>query len=436
MALRRLTRRDAGERGAITALIALVLTLVVLPLGAVVVDIGFWYTTAKRAQTTADAAALAGAARIPNGFWAVDAEARRYASQNMPDATVTRVEWPNAGGVNPDGEVEVEVQTPAPAFFGRLFGVLGITTTRRAVAERTGQPGNLAVFAHSDDCSPTGDGSLLIGGDDVFVNGVVHANGLFRVESDFVWAAEASIYRTTDSGCPSSIDENADPVQFGGNQPPPFMCGIPCRLPNDGIFNDWPHWWVPADFGWLDRCTEWGTTIDITSTLVKITNDRDTGLDRVIPFASGAVPDGTYCARESFAIDGDDLTGRITGLGLDVSVRGSNHDFSPHTAGMFLFRVPNANLTSDDDGDGPTGSPVTCETTATTDLRLGGTGHTWRGVVFNPCGAIEVNVGGSSQSRPALTGALIGEFVRINGGPFHMVGVNDFSGTVETNLVE
>lgn len=428
--------RAADERGALTALVALLITLVVLPLGAVVVDIGFWYTAGKRAQTTADAAALAGAARIPNGFGAIDAEARRYALQNMPAATVLRVEWPNVGGVSPDTEVEVELQSPAPTFFGRVFGALGITTTRRAVAERTGQPGNLAVFAHSDDCSPTGTGSLLVRGDDVYVNGLVHSNGLFRVESDFVWAAEATIYRTVDSGCPSSIDENADPVQFGGNQPPPFLCGIPCRLPNDAVFNDWPHWWVPADFGWLDDCTEWGTTIEITSAVVKITNDRDSGVDRLIPFTDGVVPDGTYCARESFAIDGDDLTGRITGLGLDVSVRGNNHDFSPYANGVFLFRVPNTSLTSDDDGVGPVGEPITCETTATTDLRLGGAGNTWRGVVFNPCGAIEVNVGGGSPSMPALIGTLIGELVKINASGFHMVGLNDFSGSVETNLVE
>ncbi len=79
--LRRSRRRQPGERGITLVLLALALTGM-MGVSALVVDLGAAHLEAGRIQKAADAAALAGVVRLPNGFASAETRAREVASAN------------------------------------------------------------------------------------------------------------------------------------------------------------------------------------------------------------------------------------------------------------------------------------------------------------------------------------------------------------------
>lgn len=435
-------RAGAAESGAMAVLFAVLVPLLLLPIGAIVVDVGFWYRNAKHAQTTADSAALAGASQIPNVV-VVEAKAGEYVTTNMPDVvtetcsppTPSRsycVEYPYVpdDGPNKDipqlDEVEVRVTHPAPTFFGRIFSVFGVSSTRRAVAEKWEEPGKLAIFAYNDDPCTSGQG-LEFNGEDIYINGYVHTNGLFRVAAERFWAAEGTIWR---DNCPAAVDESLENVQFGGDLPPPW-CGELCRLPND-LFEkvEWPVWYTPAEFGWFTGCTYRAEQIEITGTQVKLINPSQT-----IDYA-GTLPAGVYCATKSFKIAADNVSGTLTALAPEITVDGNNQDFLPYANEVLFFTVPNNDFMPDNDGSLAAGGNPTCVPNPAVPMVLNGNGHTWAGTIFNPCGTVVVNVSGSTIGSPALVGSIVGLNVKINGSDFFMIGDSPYADETQLNLVE
>lgn len=110
-------RNESGQALAVTALIASVM----IGGTALTVDVGSWYRQHRQAQTTADAAALAGAQTLPSDAGQALASATSYAGMN-------------GGGVDPNGitfrsdfepndTVIVKITRVAPGFFGRIFGI-------------------------------------------------------------------------------------------------------------------------------------------------------------------------------------------------------------------------------------------------------------------------------------------------------------------------
>ena len=182
------------EAGQIVVLVAVLLPLF-LGLGALAVDIGYWYVVKKTAQDAADAAALAAAAELPDKF-AAEQAAGTYVEANMPDASWS-VEYPyvpdavggdpSVGGDDPPAppvagtpdptKVEVIVEHHADTFFGRIFGMFEAVIASRAVAERLNTDGDWAIFAHSDDCTD----ALAFDGNDMSITGYAHSNGQFAI---------------------------------------------------------------------------------------------------------------------------------------------------------------------------------------------------------------------------------------------------------------
>ena len=80
--------RRRGERGAVLVFAALVLTAL-LGFAALVVDIANATQVRRQSQNTADAAALAGAAELPNGP-AAAAAVKFYAAKNLD---IDAAEW-------------------------------------------------------------------------------------------------------------------------------------------------------------------------------------------------------------------------------------------------------------------------------------------------------------------------------------------------------
>jgi putative Flp pilus-assembly TadE/G-like protein len=123
-------RSDHGQATVLT----LVFLVVLLGMAALVLDLGSWYRSDRAAQSTADAAALAGAQALPSSPGGAGALALEYAGQNggglsASDITVTGDDMPN-------DTIQVKLKRPANGVFTKLFGVasvkVGATASARA----------------------------------------------------------------------------------------------------------------------------------------------------------------------------------------------------------------------------------------------------------------------------------------------------------------
>jgi hypothetical protein len=422
-------RHEAGQ----TVVLFAVLLPLFLGLGAIAVDIGYWYVVKKTAQDAADAAALAAARELPDPCAAI-AKGEEYGLANMPDATVTVIPPtscgpPSALGAPDDGAgvvdagsgtgVYVTVSHDTGSFFGRVFGIAEPRVTATAAAELTSNGDNLAIFAYADDC--TGN-PLEFGASDVYINGFVHANGRFKISDGPFWALNGTFDASLGS-CPPSVEPGVL-AQFGEDRPPPWgtSCGgSPCREPLEGEHWSWATtmWFTAAQFGW-PNCTYQADSIEITAHDVKLEPQGE-----VRPHG-GVIPSGTYCATSSFAIDGDNLRGRLTALAPEISVDGEGLNLSAFSQNMLFFAIPNIDPVANDGPPETTG--LTCVPGTGSELRLTGSGSQWAGIIFNPCGRVNANL------DVLIEGAILANEVFIGGDGFEMIGRGDFE--YSTALIE
>lgn len=125
------TRSDRGQATVLTV----VFLVVLLGMAALVLDIGSWYRADRATQSTADAAALAGAQALPGDTATASTLAQQYAQKN--------------GGVGSGGvtfsskivandTIKVTVKRPAPTFFAKIFGKNTVTVGSTATARSEG----------------------------------------------------------------------------------------------------------------------------------------------------------------------------------------------------------------------------------------------------------------------------------------------------------
>ncbi len=144
----------ADQRG--SAVVALIFLVALLACAALAVDAGFGLNRKAELQSVADAAALAGAARLPDADAAV-ATALEYANKNVPSGVtgpivtardITLGRWDaekrtfSTGGNAPTAvRVRARMTTAAgnaaPSFFARIFGVDALDIGTQAVAGRS-----------------------------------------------------------------------------------------------------------------------------------------------------------------------------------------------------------------------------------------------------------------------------------------------------------
>jgi uncharacterized protein YegL len=128
----RRNRRGHGRRGLVVVMAAVFL-VVMVGMVAFAVDVGFVTVARTELQGAADAAALAGVAKLPLGEGAAVGEAEFYAGQNItanrpPAITTTVGQWDEGSrafnpGVAPFDAVQVQVVSQKqPLFFGRVMG--------------------------------------------------------------------------------------------------------------------------------------------------------------------------------------------------------------------------------------------------------------------------------------------------------------------------
>jgi hypothetical protein len=124
-------KSNCGQAYVLTVLFLVVL----LGMAAAVVDIGSWYRAHRALQATVDAAALAGAQKLPESTGQASVLASEYAAKNgggsMQIAFSTQV--------FSNDTITVTGTKPAPGFFSKVFGVNSVTVKTHATA-RAGYP--------------------------------------------------------------------------------------------------------------------------------------------------------------------------------------------------------------------------------------------------------------------------------------------------------
>lgn len=411
----------------------LVLFALLLPLflltTAIVIDVGYWWVHAKKAQIAADACALAAAHELPHVYadvdhctviGDVDYALVNLKAQSGPDTDPlhlsTRVRSPYNGDPS---LVEATVKIRIGTFFGKIAGIDTVEATRRAVAERLAGEGNYAIYSHSPFCPQDGTGeSLIFNGEDMNINGRVHSNGQFLINNADFWALEG-----TQVFCDASINPHGSARFFG----PSYEESVETEpRPVEPLeYQSWPEWFTPAEFGWLFGCTYHGQKIEIDDTTLKVSGQPDIS-------HGGTLPSGTYCATEEFKIGGNNLTGQITALAPKVEVGGNNHDFTSYAANdVLFFAVPNTDFNSANDGAPDGSGPLHCAHSNEMKM-VNGNGSVWEGVIFHPCGRIVVD----GNSTSTVKGAIFGFQVKVNGNGFNMIGTGGSDLSKDTALVE
>ncbi|MGI9657524.1 MAG: hypothetical protein ACR2OD_01345, partial [Gaiellaceae bacterium] len=204
-----------------------------------------------------------------------------------------------------------------------------------------------AVFTADSDC---GGDSLDLGPNTVEVDGAMRTNGDLVVSGPNASIAHVSAY-----GSPCIVD-----ITHGGVTPE-----------IDSSVHYWPATFEETDF----VCTYRAATFRFSAN-------------------SAAIPDGVYCADDSFVVTGNGVTGNITVLAPDIRVRGANHDLNPYQRDVLLFA------------------------TGTEPMQLAGSSYQWAGIIFHPNG--QVRIRGDEFSM--LQGMIEAREVNVRGNAFRMIG--------------
>ena len=134
-------RRD--ERGQAIVLMTLSL-VVILGMAALVLDVGNWFHTKRRLQGTADAAALAGAQKLPDDPSGAQTMAMSYANQNGGDVASANITVSST--VLPNDTISVRARKTDPGFFSGVLGIASADIDARAKV-RVGPPAQARYVA-------------------------------------------------------------------------------------------------------------------------------------------------------------------------------------------------------------------------------------------------------------------------------------------------
>jgi hypothetical protein len=124
--------RTSSDRGQATIL-TLVFLVVLLGMAALVLDVGSWYRADRAAQSTADAAALAGAQALPYNPGNAGTLAVQYGDKNGGGVSGSNVTV-SSSPIATNDTITVRLTRPAKGVFTKLFGVNSVTVGAHATA--------------------------------------------------------------------------------------------------------------------------------------------------------------------------------------------------------------------------------------------------------------------------------------------------------------
>jgi Flp pilus assembly protein TadG len=181
--------RIRSAHGQATVLTVIFL-IVLVGMAALVLDVGSWYRAKRAAQSTADAAALAGAQALPDTGQAKTL-AQQYAAKNggLGAGTITF-----SSKITANDTITVSVKQTAPGFFAKAFGfkTVNIGASAQARSEAVSQARYVAPITvyykhpllnckngNPITCNPTYGVSTTIGLEDIHEPGSGNASAAF-----------------------------------------------------------------------------------------------------------------------------------------------------------------------------------------------------------------------------------------------------------------
>ena len=168
-----------NQHGAIFVLFA-VTFLFLMAFSAIAVDMGTVYVHKKQLQNAADAAALAGAAKLEVDHATAEATAKNYVTYNGENAQdITEFNYPSATKFN------VVMRKNVPLFFMKYFGFSTMQVSVQATAEYSAgtvtpstTPLAKAIIAGGES-----DDSINIKNNNISINGDVRTNGKIHLDN-------------------------------------------------------------------------------------------------------------------------------------------------------------------------------------------------------------------------------------------------------------
>jgi Flp pilus assembly protein TadG len=125
------TRNERGQAMVLTVLFLVVL----LGMSAMVLDVGSWYRADRDTQSTADAAALAGAQALPENPAKARQLAQQYAAKNggLGSGLISI-----SSQIVSNDTITVTVKRTAPTFFAKVVGLQSVNVGSKGVARADG----------------------------------------------------------------------------------------------------------------------------------------------------------------------------------------------------------------------------------------------------------------------------------------------------------
>ena len=120
-----------SQRGQATVLTVVFITAL-LGMAALVLDVGAWFRADRATQSTADAAALAGAQQLPYDLGSATTYALQYADKNGGGVGGSGITF--GSDMRANDTITVQVKRPAPGIFTKLFGFDSIQVGSKATA--------------------------------------------------------------------------------------------------------------------------------------------------------------------------------------------------------------------------------------------------------------------------------------------------------------
>jgi hypothetical protein len=394
---RRRTRFDFRDESGQVLAFAIGALATLLLASALVLDVGHVFWAKRKLQSSADAAALAGAYDLPDAALAM-AAAQQYSgtagrrNHEIPgtqtDVCITG--YPATSTCTPQlNKVIVVERASVNTFFGGLVGIGSYNISARAVASRgsttVGTP--LAVYVHELCGASTGNKGLIINGENAEIHGGIHVNGHLDIGGiNFQAFKTASVYRPPPQGTSTATagKTHSETCKTIDKNPPDAGYSRYCiecatgetTAPSHGSYRDWrTPYHTEAIMKGYTPCTDTTTT--------KLENVT--------------VPTPTvYCPSGVFEIVGN-VNGNITVIGPEIKPGGTG-----------VLRPANP------------AHPVLFYQTSNKDLVINPSqNYDWNGYIINRFGGIVVNA--NSVTSP-FNGLLESEWILVNGANFEMLG--------------
>jgi Flp pilus assembly protein TadG len=277
------------------------------------IDVGSWLHSKQSLQAAADAAALAGASQLANGWGAAQPAAAAEFGNN--DAAGDSATYTNTSDLTTNDSVTVTATRSAPTFFTKVFGISSVTVT--ATARATLQ--SFQTIASNQDIMPWGvmKGTYTPGQSySIYTDNSSSNNGALSLpyvnNANCPVPNGANPYRDEIDGnlnaCPVSVGEQLD-VKPGQNAGPTRQ-GIDSRITTWESVNQIVQWGANGQATLLDPTSKQLVLIPIVEDPNGGTNWLNgSGTVRVVGFAWFIIT-----PAPGYTANGKTVTGVFVGL--------------------------------------------------------------------------------------------------------------------------